>query len=127
MRPIACANSAARMKLMHRIYALAQPSNRHPNFDDVREVAHDGLGARSALVACHALSREGLKFVSAAKNALPVLRCGHLSPKASLGTKASLSNPCKGQRSWTVNLGPCCIGGQVQPKGTASGEPGLGS
>jgi len=53
MRPIACANSAARMKLMHRIYALAQPSNRHTNFDDVREVAHDGLGARSALVACH--------------------------------------------------------------------------
>jgi hypothetical protein len=53
MRPIAYANSAERMKLMHRVYALAQPSNRHTNFDDVREVAHDGLGARSALVACH--------------------------------------------------------------------------
>ncbi len=53
MWPISCANSAARMKLMHRIYALAQSSNRHTNFDDVREVAHDGLGARSALVACH--------------------------------------------------------------------------
>ena len=79
MRPIACANSAARMKLMHRIYALAQPSNRHTNFDDVREVAHDGLDARSALVTCHdAFDRD-------------------------------------------------VIAERVQPKGTASGEPGLGS
>jgi hypothetical protein len=68
MRPIARANSAARMKLMHRIYALAQPSNRHTNFDDVREVAHDGLGARSALVACH----DAFK-----KTRCLVLRCGH--------------------------------------------------
>jgi len=89
MRPIACANSAARMKLMHRIYALAQPSNRHTNFDDVREVAHDGLGARSALVACHDAFEKELQSVSAAKNALPGFTLWPSDPKASLETKAS--------------------------------------
>jgi len=71
MRPIAHANSAARMKLMHRIYALAQPSNRHTNFDDVRKVAHDGLGARSALVACHDAFERRVTVCQSTKNTLP--------------------------------------------------------
>ena len=80
MRPIAHANSAARMKLMHRIYALAQPSNRHTSFDDVRKVAHDGLGARSALVACHDALKEVLQSVSLRKTRCLVLLAlsGHL-------------------------------------------------
>jgi hypothetical protein len=57
-------------------------------------------------------------------NAFPVLRCGHLIQRH---IALTVSNPCKGQRACTVNLGPCWIGGQMQPKGTASGEPGFGS
>jgi hypothetical protein len=41
VRSIACANAAPRVKLVHRIKTLCQASDRHRNFDDVREIACD--------------------------------------------------------------------------------------